>query len=121
MVLPGKVTAQGWALAPIATTTRPEGSPLTVVLRGKRMPGTEDGPGLIFAGAVIGAALRRVPPACGKWGGRPGGGGAPVRASAREGATWPRPKSDSAPPLPAHGLVVVPVQVGCTGHRLAAA
>jgi hypothetical protein len=43
MVLPGKITAQGWALAPIAVATRPEGAPLTVILCGKRMPGTEDG------------------------------------------------------------------------------
>jgi hypothetical protein len=56
MVLPGKITAQGWALAPIAVATRPTGSPLTVILPGNRMPGMEDGlrPGL--AGAVIGAA-----------------------------------------------------------------
>ena len=45
MVLPGKITAQGWALAPIALATRPQGAPLTVILSGKRMPGTEDGPG----------------------------------------------------------------------------
>ena len=45
MVLPGKITAQGWALAPIAVATRPQGAPLTVILGGKRMPGTEDGPG----------------------------------------------------------------------------
>jgi hypothetical protein len=45
MVLPGKITAQGWALAPIASATRPQGAPLTVILGGKRMPGTEDGPG----------------------------------------------------------------------------
>src|SRR5260370_29996545 len=29
------------------------------------MPGTEYGPGPVFAGAAIGAALRRVPPTCG--------------------------------------------------------
>jgi hypothetical protein len=43
-VLPRKVSAQGLALAPIALATRPEGAPLTVTLRGERMPGTEDGP-----------------------------------------------------------------------------
>ena len=43
MVLPGKITAQGWALAPIAVATQPKGAPLTVILCGKRMPGTEDG------------------------------------------------------------------------------
>jgi hypothetical protein len=42
-VLPGKITAQGWALTPIASATRPQGAPLTVILGGKRMPGTEDG------------------------------------------------------------------------------
>jgi len=45
MVLPNEITAQGWALAPIALATRPQGAPLTVILAGKRMPGTEDGPG----------------------------------------------------------------------------
>jgi hypothetical protein len=45
MVLPSKITAQGWALAPIALATRPQEAPLTVILGGKRMPGTEDGPG----------------------------------------------------------------------------
>jgi hypothetical protein len=44
MALPNKITAQGWALAPIASATRPQGAPLTVILGGKRMPGTEDGP-----------------------------------------------------------------------------
>ena len=43
-VLPGKITLKGGAVfAP--SQTRPEGAPLTVILRGKRMPGTEDGPG----------------------------------------------------------------------------
>jgi len=50
MVLPGKITAQGWSLAPIASATRPQGAPLTVILGGKRMPGTEGGqPGLAGA------------------------------------------------------------------------
>ena len=49
MVLPGKITAQGWALAPIASATRPQGAPLTVILGGKRMPGTEDGLGPLQA------------------------------------------------------------------------
>ena len=34
---------QGWAPAPIAMATRSQGAPLTVILRGDRMPGTEDG------------------------------------------------------------------------------
>jgi hypothetical protein len=50
MVLPGEVAAQGWALAPIAVATRPQGAPLTVTLGGKRMPGTEDGPDPGLAG-----------------------------------------------------------------------
>jgi len=29
---------------------------MTVILRGERMPGTEDGPGPVFAGATIGTA-----------------------------------------------------------------
>jgi hypothetical protein len=33
MVLPGKITAQRWALAPIAWATRPQGAPLTMTLR----------------------------------------------------------------------------------------
>jgi hypothetical protein len=48
MVLPNKITAQGWALAPIALATRPQGAPLTVILGGKRMLGTEDGPGPVL-------------------------------------------------------------------------
>jgi hypothetical protein len=56
MVMPGKIIAQGWALALIAVATRPKGAPLTVILRGKRMPGTEDGPRPGLTGAVIGAA-----------------------------------------------------------------
>ena len=48
MVLPNKITAQGWALAPIALATRPEGAPLTATLGGKRMLGTEDGPGPVL-------------------------------------------------------------------------
>lgn len=32
--------------------TRPEGAPLTVSLCGERMPGTEDGPGPVFASAA---------------------------------------------------------------------
>jgi hypothetical protein len=34
---------QGWRAAP--SKTRPEGAPLTVILYGERMTGTEDGPG----------------------------------------------------------------------------
>jgi hypothetical protein len=35
MIFPGKITAQGAALAPIAVATRPQGAPLTVILTGK--------------------------------------------------------------------------------------
>ena len=34
MIFPGKITAQGAALAPIAVATRPQGAPLTVILTG---------------------------------------------------------------------------------------
>ena len=43
MVLPGKITLKGGACA--IRRTRPQGAPLTVILSGKRMPGTEDGQG----------------------------------------------------------------------------
>jgi hypothetical protein len=110
MVLPGKITLKGGACA--IRRTRPQGAPLTVILGGKRMPGTEDGPGPDYAGAGIGAPLRRVLPACGSGGGRPDGGGAPRRAPARRGATWPPPPSRTVPlSLPRYGLVVVPVSV----------
>jgi hypothetical protein len=47
-----------------------------------------------------------------KRGSRPGGGGATVRAFAREGATWPPSRSRTvAPAPPAEGLAVVPVSV----------
>ena len=98
MVLPGKITAQGWALAPIAVATRPQGAPLTVILRGKRMPGTEDGPGPVFAGAAIERSVTAGTADLRKRGSRPGGGGAPVRAPAREGATWPPPRSRTVAP-----------------------
>ena len=78
MVLPNKIIAQGWALAPIASATRPQGAPLTVILGGKRMPGTEDGPGLVWQARGIGAALRRGLPTCGSGAARPGGGVAPA-------------------------------------------
>jgi len=39
MIFPGKITAQGAALAPIAVATRPQGAPLTVILTGKTMRG----------------------------------------------------------------------------------
>jgi hypothetical protein len=65
MDLPGKITAQGRALAPIAVATRPKGAPLTVILLGKRMPGTEDGATAGLAGAVIGAAYGGYRLACG--------------------------------------------------------
>src|ERR1035441_41748 len=66
------------------------------------MPGTEDGPGPVFAHATIDAALRRVPPTCGSGAARPGGG-APRRATARRGATWPPPWSQTVAPLPRFG------------------
>jgi hypothetical protein len=83
---------------------------LTVILRGERMPGTEDGPGPVFAAAIIDTA----------YGGyrRPAGAGQPTwRRRARQGFR-PRgrdmaaaPESNSGPPPPASVLVVVPVSV----------
>jgi hypothetical protein len=55
MVLRLKITAQGWRLRH-RRNDAPEGAPFTVILRGKRMVGTEDGPRPVFAGAAIGAA-----------------------------------------------------------------
>jgi len=44
MVLPGKISLKGGVVfAP--SQTRPEGAPLNGILRGERMPGTEDGIG----------------------------------------------------------------------------
>ena len=40
MLFPGKIAAQGAALAPIALATRPQGAPLTVILTGKTMRGS---------------------------------------------------------------------------------
>ena len=40
MFFPGKIAAQGAALAPIAVATRPQGAPLTVILTGKTMRGS---------------------------------------------------------------------------------
>jgi hypothetical protein len=68
------------------------------------MPGTEDGPHVDYASAVIGAALRCAPSAT-RSGSADLAAGASVRASAREGATWPRSWTVS-PISPAHGLVV---------------
>ena len=61
-----------------------------ILLRGKRMPGTEDGlrPGL--AGAAIGTAQRRVPASQRKRGSRPSGGG-------RDELTARRPKPSPGP------------------------
>jgi hypothetical protein len=111
MVLPGQITAQGWALAPIAVATRPEGAPLTVILRGKRMPGAEDGSGPVF----------QARPSRQRYGGyrRPAGAGQSTwrRRRARQGFR-PRGRdmaaareSDSGPPLPRVVLAVVPVSV----------
>jgi hypothetical protein len=102
---------QGWRLRHRAAT-RPQGAPLTVILRGERMPGTEDGPSTDFAAAVIDAALRRVPQTCGSGAADLAAAGAPVRASAREGATWPPPWSRTVPTASPHlVLAVVPVSV----------
>ena len=103
MVLPGKITAQGWALAPIAVATRPQGAPLTVILRGKRMPGTEDGPGPVL----------QARPSTQRYGGyrRPAEAGQPTwrRRRARQGYR-PKgrdmaaaPESDSSPAAPRFG------------------
>jgi hypothetical protein len=88
-VLPNKITAQGWALAPIASATRPQRAPLTVILGGKKMPGTEDGPGP-FAGATIGAALGWRPPTCGS--------GQPDLAAARPQGYRPKERDMAAAP-----------------------
>jgi hypothetical protein len=57
MVLPGKIPLKGGAVfAP--SQTRPEGAPLNVILRGERMPGTEDGLGPLCRRGID-AALRR--------------------------------------------------------------
>ena len=100
------------ALCAIALATRPEGAPLTVILRGERMPGTEDGPRPDFAGAFIDAALRRVPPTCGS-------GPADLAAAARPSGLPPerarhgrRPGVGQWPTAsPLVVLVVVPVSV----------
>lgn len=112
MVLPNKITAQGWALAPIALATRPQGAPLTVILGGKRMPGTEDGPGSDLLGE--GSAQRyggdRRPAESGA--ARPGGGVAPVGLPPEGARHWPPPRSRTvAPPLSRLVLAVVPVAV----------
>ena len=90
------------ALAPIAVATRPQGAPLTVILGGKRKPGTEDGPGPLQAR-----------PSRQRYGGdrRPAEAGSPTwrrrrarRATARRSATWPSPRSRTvAPPAPRFG------------------
>jgi len=110
MVLPGKVTAQGSAVA--EQPTRPQGAPLTVILSGKKMPGTEDGPGPALQARGIEPALRRGPPTCGKRGSSTWRRWRARRATA-EGARhnrrpgvgqWPRR-------LPRLVLVVVPVSI----------
>ncbi len=83
---------------------------MTVILRGKRMPGTEDGPGPILQVRSSGQRNGgyRLPADAGR---RTGGGRCARRASARKGAAWPPPpESDSSPcPFSAHGLVPVSV------------
>jgi hypothetical protein len=112
MVLPNKITAQGWVLAPIAWATRPQGAPLTVILGGKRMPGTEDGPGPVWQARGIGAALRRGLPTCGSGAARPGGGGAPAGLPPEGARHGRRPGVGQQPrQLPALVLAVVPVSV----------
>src|ERR1700749_2456866 len=54
--LAGQDHTQGSALATIAMATGRQRAPLTVLLPGERTPGTEDGPGPVFAGAAIGAS-----------------------------------------------------------------
>jgi len=107
MVLPGKITVKGGACA--TRRARAPRAPFTVVLRGERMPGTEDGPGPDFAGAAIGAALRQVPPTCGKQGCRPGGGGAPVGLPPEGARHGRRPGVGQKPRRFRLVLVVVPV------------
>ena len=113
MVLPDKVTAQGWALAPIASATRPQGAPLTVILGGKRMPGTEDGPYSVWQVRGIGAALRRGPPTCGKRGSPTWRRRRAPQGYRPKGRDMPAaPESGSSPTSsPALVLAVVPVSV----------
>jgi hypothetical protein len=76
------------------------------------MPGTEDGPRSDRAGAVIDAALRRVPPTCGS-------GATDLAAAARPSGLPPErarhaaaPESDSSPTAFSRlVLVVLPVSV----------
>jgi hypothetical protein len=56
--LAGEDHTQGWRGAP--SETRPEGAPLTVVLGGKRMPGTEDGAPVLQARARACLARRKA-------------------------------------------------------------
>jgi hypothetical protein len=82
-----------------------------VILIGKRMPGTEDGPAPDLQPRCRGQRYGGYhwPTVAGQL---PGVGGAPVRASAREGATWPTPHGGRFPPFPAEviGLVVIPAE-----------
>jgi hypothetical protein len=73
--------------------------PLTVILGGKRMPGTEDGPCPAWQARGIGAALRRGPPTCGS-------GPSDLAAAARPAGLPPEgarlaaaPESDSSPTI----------------------
>ena len=94
-VLPGKITAQGWALAPIALATRPQGAPFTVILGGERMPGAWRTARPALAGAVIAGAYGgdRLPCGCGASARRRRA----RRASARKGAAGRRPRRRPAP------------------------
>ncbi len=126
MVLPSKITAQGWALAPIAVATRPQGAPLTVILGGKRMPGTEDGPGPLQArpstqryggdrrpaeagqpGLAAAARPAGLPPEGARHGRRPGVGQQPNQLPRLVQAVVPvsvtHPHSMTSRPLPASG------------------
>jgi hypothetical protein len=79
MVLPGKTTAQGRALAPIAVATRPQGAPLTVMfaVRGCRARRTGYGPVLQVRSSAQRNGGYRQPAEAGS---RSGGGGRARRA-----------------------------------------
>src|SRR5580658_7887913 len=104
MVLPGKITAQGWALAPIASATRPQGAPLTVILGGKRMPGTEDGPYPVWQARPSSQRYGGDRRPAGSGAARPGGGVAPVGLPPEGSATLAAARSRTvAPPVPRFG------------------
>jgi hypothetical protein len=88
---------------------------LTVVLPGKTMPGTEDGPPRDFAWRGAGRPRDGgSPPACGSVDGRPASAAAPGSVRTREGAASadaPRRGQSPAFPADANGLAVLPVSV----------